>query len=73
MKKNSEDELLKSRLRSMINMWGLKNILSALIDVLRDRGNDEYITKLCDNLTVTLTDYENRYIENGRDTRYDED
>ena len=64
--------LLKSKLRSMINTWGLKNILSALIDVLRDRGNDEYITKLCDNLTLTLSEYEARYIVDDKDIRFEE-
>jgi len=73
MKKYSDDVELKSRIRSMINMWGLKNLLSALIDVITERGNNDYMTKLRDNLITTLTDYEDRYIVNGKDTRYDDD
>jgi hypothetical protein len=72
MKKYSDNTELKSEIRSMINMWGLKNLLSALIDVITERGNDEYMAKLRDNLITTLTDYENRYVVNGRDTSFDD-
>jgi hypothetical protein len=64
---------LKLIIKDLINSCGLKNVLVALIDVIAERTgtNDEYMIKLFLNLSATLHDYENRYIVNGKDTRFD--